>query len=128
MNQELSKAERINSKITIENIFKNGDSVFSFPYKVIWIESTNDDAPLVEILISVGKKRFKNAVDRNQIKRLIKESFRLNKNMLWDFCDQKQLKLQLALVYVGKEINTFETHNKSMIKIMNKIIDKTSNS
>ena len=125
MNQQLIKAERINSKITIETIFKNGKSVFSFPYKVVWnTEVADENKPAVEILLSVGKKRFKKAVDRNHIKRLIRETFRTNKHILWDYCEVNNLRLQIALVYVDKEIGDFQTHNKAFLKIIDKLIAK----
>ncbi len=125
MNQKLTKAERINSKLTIENIFRKGQSVFSHPYKLVCVEnSNNDDSPLVEILISVGKKRFKKAVDRNAIKRLIRESYRTNKHLLWDFCEKNNTKLSITLVYVGNVIGNIENHNKTMIKVMDKMLVK----
>ncbi len=123
MNHRFSKAERINSEIIINRIFSEGKSLFSHPFRIVWVENLyiKDTAP-VEILISVSKRKFKRAVDRNQVKRFIRESYRLNKNLLLDFCAQKDLNIQLAIVYVAKEVGNFDYYNKSMIKMLNKII------
>ena len=123
MDQGLSKAERINSKLTIEHIFKKGDSVFAYPYRLVWIEnSIEQEAIPAQILISVGKKRFKRAVDRNAIKRLIREVYRINKNKIWEHCKQNDLNLQMGIVYVGKEIGDFAVHNKAMLKLIEKLL------
>ena len=129
MNQKLTKAERINSKLTIENIFRKGQSVFSHPYKLVFVDRINDDdSPLVEILISVSKKRFKKAVDRNAIKRLIRESYRTNKQILWNFCEQNNTKLSIVIVYVGNDISNSKNHNNTMIKVIDKMLLKLNSS
>ncbi|OYT10350.1 MAG: ribonuclease P protein component [Bacteroidetes bacterium 4572_112] len=127
MNQGLTKAERINSNLTIEDIFRNGNSVFSYPYRLVWIENKLDEDIIPsEILLSVGKKRFKKAVDRNAIKRLIRESYRINKNVIWEYCKENNLKLQMGIVYVGKEISDFDSHNKAMKKLIEKLLNSIS--
>ena len=123
MNQQLTKAERINSKIKIETIFKKGKSVFSFPYRFVWLENKGENPDLpVDVLLSVGKKRFKRAVDRNQIKRYIREAYRINKHLLWDVCAEKGININLGIVYVGKEIGDFKIHDKIMKKNIQKML------
>ncbi len=122
MNQQLTKAERINSKLEIETIFKKGKSVFAFPYRFVWIEKAGENPELpVNILLSVGKKRFKKAVDRNQIKRYIREAYRINKHLLWEVCGQKDINIQLGIVYVGKTVGDFKLHEKTMKKTIEKM-------
>lgn len=123
MNQQFTKAERINSKLEIETIFKTGKSVFVFPYRFVWIEKVGENPELpVDVLLSVGKKRFKRAVDRNQIKRYIREAYRINKYLLWDVCSEKDINIQLGIVYVGKTIGDFELHEKTMKKTIKKML------
>lgn len=62
----------------------------------------------VQCIISVSKRRFKKAVDRNKIKRLMRESYRLNKSGLYQFLRQNSLELLVAFQYVGKEELPFE--------------------
>ena len=128
MNMQLTKAERINSKITISNIFSNGEAIFSYPYRMVYtVKPLGDNSIPTEILISVSKKKFKNAVDRNAIKRLIRESYRINKKQLWDYCKENNINLQFAIVYSNSKIEDFEFHNKAMIKLMKKFISKHQN-
>ena len=119
MNKQLTKAERINSKLTIETIFKKGDALFSYPYRMVYVKKSLNNNPIpTEILISVSKKRFKNAVDRNAVKRLIKEAYRLNKMPLWDYCKGKNIQMQFAIIYSNNNIEDFNFHNKAMVKLI----------
>ena len=78
--QGLNKNERLKSKKNTGLLFKNGDSLFSFPFKLVykWLEEGSDKNS-VQLLVSVPKRKFKNAVDRNLLRRRIKEAFRKNK-------------------------------------------------
>ncbi len=110
-----TKAERLTRKNSIDRIFLSGQSFNAFPVKFYWILSEEEQSFPVQVLISVSKKKFKRAVDRNRIKRKIRESYRLNKYQLYDSLIQKNKKILLALVFIGNEDEVFE-------KIENKII------
>ena len=89
------KWERIVSKKQIESLFEGGESqsLAAFPLRVVYqiTERHQGDAP-VQTLISVPKKRFKHAVDRNRVKRQVREAYRLHKQPLWEIVpDNKQL-------------------------------------
>jgi len=77
------KSERLNSKKSIETIFLSGKSAFYFPLKAIFTleDLTGEQAPS-QALFVVPKKRFKRAVDRNKLRRRIRESYRLNKHLV----------------------------------------------
>jgi ribonuclease P protein component len=87
--QTFSKQERLSSVKDIETLFKKGKSLFVFPLKVVFISKKIDDTteenqqkviPPARLLISVSKRNFKKAVDRNRIKRQIREGYRLQKS------------------------------------------------
>lgn len=79
---ELPKEERICSDKTIDSLFSDGDSCFKYPLRVVFKPRVEDSVSTSRMLISVPKKRFKHAVDRNRIKRQVREAFRLNKSIL----------------------------------------------
>lgn len=82
-----AKRERMVSNLLIEALFENGSSqsVSAFPLRAVYkmIERRDDHAP-AQILISVPKRRFKHAVDRNRVKRQIREAYRHHKQLLWE--------------------------------------------
>ena len=127
MNNSLPKSERMFKKKDISVLFEKGNGTFSFPYKVVYLESNNSgDIAKVSLLISVSKRYFKKAVDRNKIRRYIKEAYRLNKSILWKLMEDRQNELQIAIIYVNKEIGDFESHYKAMKKLLVRVSKEIS--
>jgi len=93
------KEERLFKEKIIQELFDKGSSFYLYPFKVFYSPNRDRQYPYHQILISVSKKNFKKAVDRNLIKRRIREGYRLNKNQLGD-----QNKLVIAYIYSAKEI------------------------
>ncbi len=104
-----TKAERLSRKKSIDRLFLRGKSFDVFPLKLLWVVSEPDQKFPVEVLISVSKKKFKKAVDRNRIKRKIREAYRLNKHQLYDILARKNKKILLAIIYTGREDEDFKT-------------------
>ena len=79
-----SRDERLKSVKLIKELFKKGKSIFQFPIKLVYIPIPEDNDLVVknQFAISVPKKRFKKAVDRNRIKRLLREALRHNKHII----------------------------------------------
>lgn len=102
--QTFSKNERLCSKPLIDKLIQKGNSFNGFPFKISWMEIQESTAE-VKILISVPKRKFKKAVDRNKIKRLIREAYRKNKYLLIDHLGEK--KIILLVVYVSKTITDY---------------------
>lgn len=120
--QTFSKDERLCSKPLIDKLVQKGNSLNGFPFKISWMEIQESTAP-VKILISVPKRKFKKAVDRNKIKRLIREGYRKNKHLLIDRLDGK--KIIVLMVYVSKTIidysETEEKINEVLIRLGNEV-------
>jgi ribonuclease P protein component len=117
MENKFGRELKVKSKITIEKLFsKENKSFLVYPIKTIFYTS---DQPILEpmfsqILISVPKRKFKKAVDRNRIKRLIREAFRVNKQYF-----EKETKI--AFLYVANEILDLKTIEKAIVKSLVKI-------
>ena len=117
-----SKKERLNSKISIHRLFKQGKSFFSYPFKVYYhFENTEEKASTAAVLFSVGKKQFKLAVDRNRVKRLCRETYRLNKSILLEATEKKNIRIEVAFVYVGKTLPEFHDLEVKMQKILKQL-------
>jgi ribonuclease P protein component len=78
------KHEKLKSKTTIDLLFSEGNSVSKFPLRLVYVENTEENAELIKMGVSVSKKYFKKAVDRNYYKRVLRETYRLNKHLLID--------------------------------------------
>jgi ribonuclease P protein component len=103
-----TKEERLCSKKLLSALFLNRSSFLVYPYKVNWYFNSQDlinNSSKVQVVFSVSKKRFKRSVDRNLIKRRIKEVYRLQKQeLLYAHLTHPNQQLILGLTYVGKEI------------------------
>ncbi|MBO4214796.1 MAG: ribonuclease P protein component [Bacteroidaceae bacterium] len=129
----LAKSERLTSQLVIEKIFAGGNaSMAAFPLRIVYMQMERSGeeeaikAPLASILVSVPKKRFRHAVDRNRMKRLIREAYRLNKHILWEALEEKDFRLALAFVCITDTLPTFYTVNKSMKKALTRIAEKVN--
>jgi ribonuclease P protein component len=129
MDQRLPKTERLSSKKDIAFLFQKGNSLFSHPYRIVWLKNEEPTRAVdVQILISVSKRYFKRAVDRNQIKRYIKEAYRTQKPALLDNLPQADdAQYHVAIMYIDKEIRDFQFHQKAIQKLLGKLSKEISN-
>ncbi|MFT4545464.1 MAG: ribonuclease P protein component [Bacteroidia bacterium] len=101
------KKEKLCSKLVIDELFKAGNSFKEYPIRVIYLPLKESEAT-AKLLISVPKKRFRRAVSRNRIKRLIRETYRLNKNEVVEKWQTDGKYFALAFVYIGNDIPNYE--------------------
>jgi len=93
------KNERLSKEKHIQELFDKGSSFYSFPFKVFFMPHPDPAPSTHQVLVSVSKRNFKRAVDRNLIKRRIREAYRLNKERF-----PAQNKLLIAYIYSVKDI------------------------
>lgn len=114
------KKEKLCSKLVIDKLFAGGSSFKEFPIRVIHLPLENSDST-AKVLISVPKKRFKKSVSRNRIKRLLRETYRLNKSEIIENWQAQGKYFALAFVYIGNEMPEFDDLTLAMKRILKKL-------
>lgn len=118
------KIEKLKNKKLIEQLFESGLSVTAFPLKAMYLTTSFEDEVIVKVGISVSKRRFGSAVDRNRIKRLLREAYRLNRN---DIFNNMTTQCAVMILYIGVEKPSFEQIDSAMVNLLTKLHNKLSN-
>lgn len=117
-----NKEERLCSIKLIERLYHSGSSFLVYPFRILWLKSDTDSSFPVQVLISVPKKKFKRAVDRNLLKRRIREIYRLNKSQsLYPFLNERSEKIILGINYIGNEIAEYALLEKKFISALERL-------
>jgi ribonuclease P protein component len=98
----LKKEDKLKSRKAIDELFKKGKNFSGFPLKVIWLPQNR--LATLQAGVGVSSRNFKKAADRNRIKRLMREAWRLQKSMLHDQLEENQSRMSVFFLYVGKEL------------------------
>jgi len=118
----LRKINKLKSAIAIETIYSENQFIVSYPLKCFYSFLNNsDNISTVKVAFTVPKRIFKNAVDRNKLKRRMRESYRLNYKTILDFPNKNEKQLLLFFIYIGKEKLPYTTIEKSMRIVLQKL-------
>ena len=117
------KKEKLKSKKLIDQLFAEGQSVSAFPLRLVYLQTTFDDKVIAKTGVSVSKRNFKTAVDRNRIKRLLREAYRLNKA---HYFNNITTQYAFMILYIGREKPTFTHVEIKMKHLFKKFVDKVS--
>ena len=110
------KEEKITKEKSIQELFTKGSSFYLFPFKVYFMPNPDPESASHQVLISVSKRNFKRAVDRNLIKRRMREAYRLNKYLL-----PADRKLHIAYIYSVKEILPSTQIHERLVKTFKRL-------
>jgi ribonuclease P protein component len=116
--QTFTKAERLSSKVAIDKLFETGKSFHSAPFKICWLETIGSKSP-AQIVISIPKRLFKKAVERNRLKRLIREAYRKNKKLLYEKLENK--KVHLMFIYTSNKMVEYKEMEEKIIVALQRL-------
>ncbi|MCD4736979.1 MAG: ribonuclease P protein component [Bacteroidales bacterium] len=120
--ETFGKDERLSSKKAIEQLFLNGRNFKESPFKVYWIISEWEQKSPAQVLITVPKRSFKSAVDRNLIKRTIREAYRRKKQFLYDNLLENNLQIVFVFIYVGKKHLDYTKAEEKIMLILQRLV------
>ena len=117
--------EHLKSKSVIDNLYDKGTSVSAFPLRAVFLEQPDTQEPTAAILINVAKRRFRHAVDRNLLKRRIREAYRTGKHDFVDTLRNNGKKMAVAIMYIDNKPSSTEYIKRKMEKLLNGILSKS---
>ncbi len=121
MRLTLKKQERLKSKKLLTQLFEGGNSLTQFPLRLIYLKVEHASNYPVQVAFSVPKRKFKRAVDRNRIKRLMRESYRQHKHILYHNLEDKYI---LMCIYIDEKEHKYVDIKEKMILLLKKFVKK----
>ena len=116
------KSERLCSRILMDRLFQGGShSVSAYPLRAVFLPVETSEQAGISVLISVPKKRFHDAVDRNRVKRQIREAYRKHKHSLAEKMESQNKSLLIAFIYTSSQIESTAYIEKRMTRLLEKI-------
>jgi len=125
MNSTFNNSEKLKSKKLIDQMFIEGKSVSVFPLRLVFLETSVGDGKGNQTGVSVSKRNFKSAVDRNRVKRLLREAYRQHKDL---YFNNITTQYAFMILYIGKDeptLSYLETRMKLVFEKFHKTISKT---
>ncbi len=124
MRQTFSKDERLRKRVLIEKLYQEGKSQYLYPFRVRWLTVSHPGSMPVQLLISVPKHDLRKAVQRNLVKRRIREAYRKNKFILYDFLGSRGLQMIVGITYCQKEIVPYSLIEDKIIVFLQRLTDE----
>jgi len=120
MRSTFKKEEKLKKRKLIGQLFAQGRSLSAYPVKLIYLQTDHDSPYKIQAGVSVSKRNFKKAVDRNRIKRLLREVYRKNKYLIYE--SEHTKKHIFMFIYVGKKEEAYTVLDEQMKLLLNKFL------
>ena len=118
------KSERLCSRLLMDRLFQgDNSSVSAYPLRAVFLPVDSSEQQGVSVLISVPKKRFHDAVDRNRVKRQLREAYRKHKHTLAQKMASREQGLLIAFIYVSPQVESTANIEKRMTRVLDKICE-----
>ena len=119
-----SKAEKLKSRKLMDQLFREGKTFSIFPLKVLYMQPTAIlDFP-VKAGVGVSSRNFKKAVHRNRVKRIMREAYRTEKNILHNYLAVHQKQVVVFMLYIDKTLPGYETIKTAMPVVLQRLVKK----
>ncbi|HLL44297.1 MAG TPA: ribonuclease P protein component [Segetibacter sp.] len=117
-----NKEEKVKSRKLIEYLFSKGKSISAFPVKVLYDFVEDDTSVPLQAGVTTSSRNFKKAIERNRVKRILREAYRLQKLPLQQHLKEQNRSLALFFIYTGKELPVFAEVYERMGIILQKLL------
>jgi ribonuclease P protein component len=124
--QTLRKTERLHEKKAIDSLFENPATVINSPVRLLWKAYEGVSEPPVKVVFSVPRRSFKKAVDRNLLKRRMREAYRKNKYILYGAIEKGMKHYHLMFVYIARDKVSYAEIESKIVLTLQRLADKTS--
>jgi ribonuclease P protein component len=117
--------ERLKSRKLIALLFSEGKSLFDHPVKMVWMKLSVEEEPKgyqPQVMFSVSKRYFKKAVQRNRIKRQMREAYRLQKQELIEIVDRHKQKVTIGFIFAGQQLPEYSQIALALKKLQQRLI------
>ncbi len=122
-NNKYSKNEKLKSKKAIDLLFSKGKSINAFPIRAIYVSKTEFDGISINMGVTVSKKNIKLAVNRNLIKRRVREAYRLNNHEFKKHLINTHSELNLMFIYTSKQISSYKEIEDKIKVLLTRLIE-----
>jgi len=121
----LYKSEKLCSQTAVSRLFAGGLSAKSYPLRAVFAVSHRAAGAPARFLITIPKKKIRKAVDRVQMRRRVREAYRLNRQYLVPLLREREIKVDIAFIYLSEEKKDYALIEQKMQSLLAQIAEKT---